>query len=589
MARPKSKKNLQAIFKEKVERLMEGVAYWASYYRENPQIFAKEYLNIDLKPFQKMLLYQFMHNNFNMYIAARSQGKTYLLALYCVIRCILYPGTKIVICSGIKNQAIEVIRKVDDDFMKLHSWGSANLSMEISYISTSANNPEILFRNGSFMRVVTANDNSRGQRANVIFVDEFRQVDEKVLKAVIKEFNGTERQPGYLQKEAYKNYPKDRNIELYASSAFYTSHWSYEKAVSYFKNMLDEKRKYFVVGLPYQVSIEAGLRSKEQIEDQMSEDDFDELVFKMELCAEWLGSTGDDFFIYDEILKRRKIKNCFYPLIIYKNHHIAIPELRFGERRILSVDVALMASKKNKNDASALWINSAVLTDNNSLISNFVYAESHEGLTTDELALIVMRTFYQYKCTDLVLDTNGQGLGVYDALIKPQYDPEYGVTYDAMTCINDSTMADRCKIRNANKVIWSIKATAEFNSNAALLLRAGIQNGNINLLKTDVDVEEDLKKIRGYKTFTEKERAMLKLPYVQTNLLVNELINLEHEIKGNVVRVYERSGMRKDRYSSIMMNYKICQDLAVKKQPNKQKSTLAAKLPIVRAQRIRVE
>ena len=248
-----------------------------------------------------------------------------------------------------------------------------------------------------------------------------------------------------------------------------------------------------------------------------------------------------------------------------------------------------MASKKNKNDASALWINSAVLTDNNSLISNFVYAESHEGLTTDELALIVMRTFYQYKCTDLVLDTNGQGLGVYDALIKPQYDPEYGVTYDAMTCINDSTMADRCKIRNANKVIWSIKATAEFNSNAALLLRAGIQNGNINLLKTDVDVEEDLKKIRGYKTFTEKERAMLKLPYVQTNLLVNELINLEHEIKGNVVRVYERSGMRKDRYSSIMMNYKICQDLAVKKQPNKQKSTLAAKLPIVRAQRIRVE
>lgn len=589
MGRPKGKKSLKAIFKEKVERLMEGVAYWGSYYRENPQIFAKEYLNIDLRPFQKMLLYMFFHNNFNMYIAARSQGKTYLLALYCVIRCILYPGTKIVICSGIKSQAIEVIRKVQDDFLKLHSWGSANLNMEISYISTSTNNAEIIFKNGSFMRVVTASDTARGQRANVIFVDEFRLVDLNILKAVIKEFLGTERQPGYLKKEEFKNYPKDRNVELYASSAFYTAHWSYKKAVSYFKNMFDDKRKYFVVGLPYQVSIEAGLRSKEQIEDQMSEDDFDELVFKMELCAEWLGSTGDDFFKYDDILRRRKIKNCFYPLSVYKAHHIAIPELNYGEKRILSVDVALMASKKHKNDSSAIWLNSAVLTDNNTLISNFVYAESHEGLTTDELSLIVARLFYQYKCTDLVLDTAGQGLGVYDNLIKPQYDPEYGVTYDAMTCINNSDMAERCKIKNANKVIWSIKADANFNSQGAVLLRAGLLNGNINLLKKDIDVIDDLKKIRGYSTFTEKEKALLLVPYVQTNLLVNELINLEHEQKDNKVRVFERSGMRKDRYSSIMMNYMVCQELAIKKRPKQEKTKLASILPITRAKRIRVE
>ena len=73
-------------------------------------------------------------------------------------------------------------------------------------------------------------------------------------------------------------------------------------------------------------------------------------------------------------------------------------------------------------------------------------------MTTDELGLLVMRFFYQYKCTDLVLDTGGQGLGVYDFIIKNQYDPEYDVTYEALTCCNNEDMADRCKVRNAKRL-----------------------------------------------------------------------------------------------------------------------------------------
>ena len=53
-------KSLQAIYKEKSERMMEGIAYWASFYRKNPQRFAKEYLNIHLKLFQKILIYVMM-------------------------------------------------------------------------------------------------------------------------------------------------------------------------------------------------------------------------------------------------------------------------------------------------------------------------------------------------------------------------------------------------------------------------------------------------------------------------------------------------------------------------------------------------
>ena len=586
--RPKGSnaKSLKIIYKEKTDRLMEGVAYWAAFYRKNPQRFAKEYLNINLKIFQKMLLYIMMWSTNFIYIAARGQGKSWLLALYMVIRCILYPGTKIIVASGYKAQSIELIQKIKDDFMKSYDWGSANLRTEIEFISDSINKAECVFKNGSFIRIVTASDSARHNRANVIFIDEYRMVDKSIVDTVIKKFLTAPRQPGYLKKSEYANLA-ERNIQMYASSAWYGSHWCFERFKAYFANMLDDSKRYFCVDLPYQLSIKENLLSREQVEDEMSEADFDPISWQMEMLGIFLGSNGDEFFNYEDINSRRKIKNAFYPLEIYKNHHIAIPELMLRERRILSVDVALMSSKKNNNDASALWINSAVPTDNNDLTTNFVYAESYEGLTTDELGLIVMRTFYQYHCTDLVLDTNGIGLAVADYLMKPQYDPEYNVTYDAMTCINDSTMADRCKVKGANKVIWSIKANAEFNSNAALGLRAGFQNGNVNLLRTDVDIEDELKKIRGYKQFTPREQALLKLPYVQTSLLVNELINLEHEVRGTNIRVYERSGMRKDRYSSIMMNYKICQDLAVKQKPKENKNKLADILPMVQAKRIR--
>ena len=53
---------------------MNGVAAWVSFYRSNPQRFVKDYLNVNLKLFQKILIYMMMLNNYFMYIAARGQG-----------------------------------------------------------------------------------------------------------------------------------------------------------------------------------------------------------------------------------------------------------------------------------------------------------------------------------------------------------------------------------------------------------------------------------------------------------------------------------------------------------------------------------
>ena len=60
---------------------------------------------------------------------------------------------------------------------------------------------------------------------------------------------------------------------------------------------------------------------------------------------------------------------------------------------------------------------------------------------------------------------------------------------------------------------------------------------------------------------------MLKLVYVQTSLLVNELINLDHEVRGTNIKIREKSGMRKDRYSSLEYNYYVTQQLALQLRP----------------------
>lgn len=538
---------------EKSERILNGIAAWAAYYRENPQRFVKDYLNVNLRAFQKILIYEMMHNNYTMYIASRGQGKTFLVALFCVVRCILFPKTKICVASATRPQANEVLLKITDDFMKNYNTGSNNLCREIEYHVVSSNNAIIKFANGSWIKVVTASDSGRSSRANIVVVDEFRIVDKGTIDTVLKRFLTAPRQPNYLNKKEYSNLI-ERNKEIYMSSAWYKSHWSFDKAKAFTVNLLDDKKKYFICGLPYQIAIKESLLSREQIEDEMSETDFDEIKFSIEMETLWYGDKDGSFFSFEDVVKNRRLKQPIYP---YPNKLNKIPDLLANERRILSVDVALMASKKGKkNDASSIIINSAIPKNGTSYTSNIIYMENHEGLNTDELALIIRKLYDKYKCTDLVIDSNGVGTGVFDMLVQDMIDRETGEVYYALSCCNDKAMAERCKVDNAPKVIWSIKASASFNSEICTLLRSGFQKGKINLLVSEFECDEILKdKIKGFNKLLPFEQTQYKLPYINTTLLVHELINLQYEIKGNNVRVFEKTGQRKDRYSSLAYNY----------------------------------
>lgn len=66
-----SKKTIKDIEQDKSQKIMNTVAFRASYYRANPQRYVSEVLGIHLKWFQKIILYAMIVYNFTMYLAAR--------------------------------------------------------------------------------------------------------------------------------------------------------------------------------------------------------------------------------------------------------------------------------------------------------------------------------------------------------------------------------------------------------------------------------------------------------------------------------------------------------------------------------------
>ena len=548
---------------------MNAVSNIAAYYRANIHRFAGDYIGVKLKLFQKILLYYMSTSTNFLFIARRGLGKSFLIAVFAVCWAILYPGTIIVVSSKTIKQAAGVLEKITTILMP----NSPNLRMEIKSVVMNQTKNEIEFWNGSIIKVATANENSRYMRRHILIYDEFRLIDLNTITTILKKFLSTPRQPGFLSKLEYKDYPRERNKEFFLSSAWFASHWSYKRMLSYTNNFLDTSKKYFVCGLPYQLSIEAGLLDKNQVQDEMSESDFNELTFEMEMSCMWQGSADGALFDYDDISKNRKLTKAFYPPAIsnlLSDKKLKIPPKADGELRVLSVDIALMASIKHDNDASSIWITRSTPNTSGKYITEVVYGENMEGWLTDDLGILIRKYFAYFECDYIILDaTNGNGVSVFDSLTVDRFDDETGEVLPALNSMNDESMQIRCRSKNAQKCVYIVKATERFNSESTLLLREGFRQGKIKLLCSEYDAEEnELEDLKGYSSLDQISKTKLLLPYLNTTLLINELINLTYEPKGNLVKVHEKSGFRKDRFSSMSYNYWfiIQQELKLNKQ-----------------------
>lgn len=562
-------KNMDNVTKS--EKLMNGVGLWASYYRLFPHIFVEEYLGITLKVFQMILIYFMMHFNYFMYIASRGQGKSFLTAIFCCTRAILFPESKIILSAGNIKQSIEVLEKIED----LRN-NSPNLAREIEDLKTNPQTAGIKFRNGSWIKVVASNQGGRSKRANVIVVDEFRMVDKAIIDGVLRKFMTAPRQPKYLEKPEYSHL-QERNKELYLSSAWYKSHWSWDKVTSFFNAMTDGK-SYFVCSLPYQLAIKEGLLMREQVEDEMSESDFNEISWLMEMEAMFFGESEKAFFKFADLEKNRVLPKPIYPKSFYsiiRNKDFKYVEKEEGEIRLITCDISGMGSAKNNNDASVFIIIRLIPSKNKTSYDKYVcYIESQEGGHSQIQALKIRRLYEEFDCDYIVLDCQSFGLSIFDNLATNLYDKEMDREYEALSCINDEEMAKRCFVDNAPKVIYSIKADARLNNDMHVYVRDDFKRGKIRLLINENECKEVLSNIKGYSDLPREEQSNFQLPYLQTSFLINEMINLEKvETENNLIKLKEPSTKRKDRYSSLGYGIYIARQLENKLKPKK-KSTL---------------
>lgn len=66
-----NKKTEAEVASEKTSKIMNAVARMTAYYRANPHRFAKEYLGIELRLFQKILIFMMNISTNFMFLASR--------------------------------------------------------------------------------------------------------------------------------------------------------------------------------------------------------------------------------------------------------------------------------------------------------------------------------------------------------------------------------------------------------------------------------------------------------------------------------------------------------------------------------------
>ncbi|MCY9056071.1 terminase family protein [Bacillus spizizenii] len=547
MAKTK-KKNPQTNF----AKTKEGFKKWTAFYRANPHRFANDYLGVKLFLYQKLLLWAMNKYSFFMYIAARGQGKSYIIAIYCVIRAILYPSSNIVLASGTKGQARLIIT---EKIFALKN-NSKNVDREIKEFKTSANECYVVFWNGSKITAVTSGDSARGYRANILIVDEFRLITKETIDQILRPFLNVNRTPPYLQNPKYKHLTEE-NKEIYISSAWYKNHWIWESFKSYLNGMLSGK-DYFVAVLPWQLSVFHNLLSRKRVEQQQTEADFDQMSWDMEYEALFVGENENAYFKLDDIQKCRTLPKPFYPPTLLewldnrdKKKKLTNMPKQSGEIRLVGMDVALMGSSKAvKNDTTQFTL-MRLLPQGDEYRRDVVYMEKMEGEHSEIQAIRLKQLYYDFEADYVALDTNGNGMSVSDDLMRIIYDRDRDIEYPAWTVINDEMMDDRKIDKNAIPVIYSIKGNNEINHKVATGLRSAFEKRKIRLLINDIEAREEMIEKKGYLKKTTEEQVYLMKPFAQATALTNELVNLVYKVSSGYIKIEEVGTTTKDRYSSV--------------------------------------
>jgi hypothetical protein len=160
--------------------------------------------DIELHPIQIAILEEFWTRPFPMFVASRGFGKSFLMALYCTLRCILNPGTKIVVVGAAFRQS-----KLVFEYMET-IWRNSAILRSIFNGNDDGPRRDVdrcTMRLGeSWTIAVPMGDGSkiRGLRAHIIIADEFASISPDIYETVVSGFAAVSANPIQNVKEEAK-------------------------------------------------------------------------------------------------------------------------------------------------------------------------------------------------------------------------------------------------------------------------------------------------------------------------------------------------------------------------------------------------
>ena len=511
--------------------------------------------NFSLFFFQRIFLRACMRFRYHYCTACRAFSKTFISILALYLECMFRPGAKLFICAPGKNQSAKIakdkIYEIWDKlpFLKKEIVGDGNFGKD--YVT-------LTFRNGSIFDVVGALDSERGGRRHGGLIDEIRDHDGDLLNSVVLPLmNVSRRTP---KGEVNPNEPNQQ--QLYMTSAGVKSSYAYERLIDVLEMSIIDPRQAFVWGCDYRIPVMHGLLDKQFIQELKMSPTYQEETFAREYLSIWSGGSEESWFNFDKLQKYRKIKNP-------EKHAI----FREGADQfyLLSVGVVRL------NDQTVCCVFRVNVVKNKyyaTLVNLYVLGRQADKKTFTQQAIEIKQIIKRFKPKEVVIDTNGLGIGLADEMIRTQISDD-GEELPPYGFFNNDDYK-KIQPKDAINILYSLKANGPLNSKIHGNAYSRLNGGTVRFLIKEQEAKNALMATKIGQKMTVKERIERLMPHEMTTKLFEEMANLRLKRTGATLDItleHINSRYPDDKYSSFaygLWRIKELEEEAFKKEKRRQ-------------------
>ena len=499
-----------------------------------------------LLPFQRIALRASMRYRYHFWTATRATSKSFTAYLCALVRAVLLPGSNIMIASEIKGTVINIARDKFAQFFR--HWPLLEKELATRQddgktgIKSSTNYYELNFKNGSQITVVSK-DTSRGLRATAAILEECALISEEAYVEVLWPQLNVKRR----EADGSLNPDEPSSPQTFITTAAERTVYMYQRLIEIAVNAVLRPNEFFCWGLSYEIPLHYGLIDKGTMLDQRDSTSVSEEAFSRENLSIWTGNNKEAWLDSRRLNKHRSLLKC--------ERHAYYSDQCPNAWYEIGVDVG----RYNANTAIMVI---KVLPNEQRYRKNVVYTEVINGANyiTDQ-APRIKKLIQLYNPREVVIDGNGPGIGLMDAMALPSYDSRTGEQFPAYFTFNNENhlppeMHSEQEDPNIkyNAIIYDIKASASNEDAIHAAFLTAVNTGSVSFLAHERIIKDKLMQTKKGQKMTPYDRRAFLLPYEMTSRLMDELNNLRLKPTGveNKYKVERISrSIEKDRFSAL--------------------------------------